>query len=125
MIYEQIFFLTGHPMFIELTFFFSFRPKCLAYSSTKAINVSLVTNNLLDCFYNFDLDFPIFLVIGFPCYVFIHLIDSLGIHLLQCSCNIEHIGTYDVIWDIFASIAKEASFHVIQNKLHIIFSSTF
>jgi hypothetical protein len=51
MIYEQTFFLTGHPMSIELT---------LAHSSTNAINVLIVMNNLLDCFTTLTWISPLF-----------------------------------------------------------------
>jgi hypothetical protein len=47
-------------------------------------------------------------------------IDFLGIHLLQFSHGNERIETSDTICDVFASIAKEASFHVVLEQLHVL-----
>jgi len=42
-----------------------------------------------------------------------HPIDSSSIHFLWCSHGNEHIGTHDVICDVFKPIAKEVGFHVV------------
>jgi hypothetical protein len=44
--------------------------------------------------------------------VCMHPIDPMGIHLLCCAHGNERIGTHDVICDTFATIARDAGFHV-------------
>jgi len=37
----------------------------------------------------------------------------------------EHINMHDIVCNIFTSITKEASFHVIEDQLHVIHFSHF
>jgi len=49
-----------------------------------------------------------------------HPISPMGIHFLCCA----H-GAHDVIHDTFAAIVWDASFHVEQEQLHVLLSTTF
>jgi hypothetical protein len=49
----------------------------------------------------------------------------MGIHLLWCVHGNEHIGTHDAIRNIFVTIAWDAGFHVGQEQLHVLPSTTF
>ncbi len=41
-----------------------------------------------------------------------HPINLIGIHLLHCAHGNKHIGTHDAVHNTFATIARDASFHV-------------
>jgi hypothetical protein len=47
-------------------------------------------------------------------------IDLVNIHLLCCTHGKERTRTHDVICDIFASIAQDASFHMEWKQLHVL-----
>jgi len=49
----------------------------------------------------------------------------MGIHLLCCTHNNEHIGTSDAICNTFAAITEDVSFHMGWEQLHAFFSITF
>jgi hypothetical protein len=49
-----------------------------------------------------------------------HPIDFMGIHLLCCVHGNECTGTHDAICDTFATIARDANFHVGQKQLHVL-----
>ncbi len=49
----------------------------------------------------------------------------MGIYLLRCAHDNEHIGTHDAIHDPFATIMRDANFHVGQKQLHTFPSTTF
>jgi hypothetical protein len=49
----------------------------------------------------------------------------MGIYLLRCAHDNECIGTHDAIHDLFATIMRDASFHVGQEQLHALPSTTF
>jgi hypothetical protein len=49
----------------------------------------------------------------------------MGIDFLRCVHDNAHIGTHDVIRDIFVTIARDADFHVGQEQLHALLSTTF
>ncbi len=44
-----------------------------------------------------------------------HTIDDLGIHLLHCLCENEHIATHDTLQDTIAAITSKNEVHV-QNR---------
>jgi hypothetical protein len=64
-------------------------------------------------------------IVNKPWCVCTHPINPMGIHLLHCAHGNEHIGTHDVIHNIFATIAWNVGFHVGQQQLHAFFSTTF
>jgi hypothetical protein len=49
----------------------------------------------------------------------------MGIHLLRCAHGNERTRTHDVIPDAFVGIAWNAGFHVGQEQLHVLPSTTF
>jgi hypothetical protein len=49
----------------------------------------------------------------------------MGIHLLHCINGNECIGTHDVVWNTFVTIAWDVDFHVGQKQLHLIISIMF
>jgi hypothetical protein len=59
----------------------------------------------------YDLDYPIFQlqVLLDAC---THPIDPMGIHLLHCDHDNEHIGTHDGVRNTFATIVWDVGFHV-------------
>jgi hypothetical protein len=65
------------------------------------------------------------LIVGIHQCMCIHLIDFMGIHLLRYAHGNEHIKTHDVIHDTFATIVWGANFHVGQEQLHTLPSTTF
>ncbi len=64
-------------------------------------------------------------IVNKPWCVCTHPIDPMGIHLLHCAHGNEHIGTHDVIRNIFAAIVWNVGFHVGRQQLHAFFSTTF
>jgi hypothetical protein len=54
-----------------------------------------------------------------------HPIDSMGIHILCCVHGNECIKTYDVICNTFTTIARDVNFHMKQEQLHVLPSTTF
>jgi hypothetical protein len=52
-------------------------------------------------------------------------IDLMGIHLLPCAHNDEHIRTHDVVRNTFVAIAQDVGFHVRWEQLHVLPSNTF
>ncbi len=54
-----------------------------------------------------------------------HPIDPMGIHLLCYTHGNECIATHDVICDTFVAIARDVGFHVGQEQLHALLSTTF
>jgi hypothetical protein len=55
----------------------------------------------------------------------IHLIDPMGIHFLCYAHGNEHIRIHDAIHDPFVTIVRDASFHVGQEQLQALPSTTF
>jgi hypothetical protein len=49
----------------------------------------------------------------------------MGIHLLRCAHGNESIGTHDVICNTFNATTQDVSFHVGQEQLHALPSTTF
>jgi hypothetical protein len=49
----------------------------------------------------------------------------MGIHLLRCVHGIERTKTHDVIRDTFATIVRDASFHMGRKQLHALPLTTF
>jgi hypothetical protein len=49
----------------------------------------------------------------------------MGIHLLHCVHDNKHIGTHDAICDTFATITPDVGFHMGQEQLHALPSTTF
>jgi hypothetical protein len=49
----------------------------------------------------------------------------MGIHLLHCVHGNERTKTHDVICDTFAAIAQNVNFHMWQEQLHALPSTTF
>jgi hypothetical protein len=49
----------------------------------------------------------------------------MGIHLLRCVHDNKRIGTHDAIHDTFATITRNASFHMGREQLHVLSSTTF
>jgi len=43
----------------------------------------------------------------------------MGIHLLCCTHGGERTAFHDVVLDVFAAIAKNAKFHVLQKQTHV------
>jgi hypothetical protein len=64
-------------------------------------------------------------IANIPQCVCTHPINLMGIHLLHCVHGNEHIKTHDVIRDTFATIAQDVGFHVGQEQLHALLSTTF
>ncbi len=54
-----------------------------------------------------------------------HPVDLMGMHFVRYVHGNECIGTYDAIHDTFATIARDASFHVGWKQLHVLPSITF
>jgi hypothetical protein len=54
-----------------------------------------------------------------------HPIDFTNIHFLHCAHGNEHIGTHDVICNIFATIVWNVGFHMGCEQLHELFSNMF
>jgi hypothetical protein len=54
-----------------------------------------------------------------------HLINPTNIHLSSCTHGNECIGTHDVIHCTFTVIAQDVKFHVGQEQLYVIPSTTF
>jgi hypothetical protein len=48
----------------------------------------------------------------------------MGIYLLRCGHDNECIGTHDAIHNLFATNARDVSFHVGQKQLHAFLSTT-
>jgi hypothetical protein len=46
-------------------------------------------------------------------------IEAMGIHLLRCIHSGEKIASHDVVQDVFAFIAKDVKFHVLQKQTHV------
>jgi hypothetical protein len=49
----------------------------------------------------------------------------MGIHFLCCAHDSKHIKTHDAIRNTFATIAQDVGFHVGQEHLHTLPSTTF
>jgi hypothetical protein len=58
-------------------------------------------------------------------YMCTHPIDPFDIHLLRCIHGNEHMGTHDVIHNIFATIMQDVGFRMGQKQLHAHPSTTF
>ncbi len=54
-----------------------------------------------------------------------HPIDPIGIHLLCCIHGNERMGTHDAVCNIFVTIAQNVNFHIRQEQLHALPSTTF
>jgi hypothetical protein len=54
-----------------------------------------------------------------------HPIDPMGIHLLCCVHGNKCIRTHDVICNTFTATARDANFHMRQEQLHVLLSTTF
>jgi len=54
-----------------------------------------------------------------------HPINVTSLHILCCAHGNEHMSTHDVVHDTFVAIAWDANFHVGQEQLHLIFSTSF
>jgi len=64
-------------------------------------------------------------IIGIPWCVCTHPIDPMDIHFLCYVHGNKRIGTHDAICDTFIVIARDVGFHVWQEQLHVLPSSTF
>ncbi len=64
-------------------------------------------------------------IIGILQCVCTHPIDPMGIHLLSCAQNNEHIKTHDIICDTFPTIAQDVGFHMGWKQLHVFPLITF
>ncbi len=49
----------------------------------------------------------------------------MGIHLLHCVHGNEHIKTHDAVRDTFATITRDAGFHMGREQLHVLPSTIF
>jgi hypothetical protein len=47
------------------------------------------------------------------------------IHLFCCVHGGGHVATHDVVWDLFASIARDAKFHVLPKQTHVLLVPSF
>jgi hypothetical protein len=52
--------------------------------------------------------------------VFGQLLNRLGIHLLHCAHSGERTTSYDIVWDVFASITKDERFYVLRKQIHVL-----
>jgi hypothetical protein len=43
----------------------------------------------------------------------------IGIHFFHCTHGGERMVSHDVVWDAFASIARDLGFHVLHEQTHI------
>ncbi len=67
------------------------------------------------------LSLPHPLILGLTHYISCgELLDPLGIHLFQCAYGGERIASHDAVWDAFASIVRNAGFHVLWEQTHIL-----
>jgi len=65
------------------------------------------------------------LIASVPQCVCTHPINLIGIHLLHCVHDNEHIGTHVAIHNNFDAITWDVSFHMKWNQLHAFLSITF
>jgi hypothetical protein len=47
-----------------------------------------------------------------------HLVDLMGVHLLNCVHGNEQMGTHDVVCDTFVAIVQNVGFHVGREQLY-------
>jgi hypothetical protein len=96
----------------------------LAHGLISSIHVLPLSLIIVFTTLRIQLELPHLLVTCLTHCVCTHLIDLLGIHLLQCSCGNEHIGTHDTFHDVLHPLQRNLVFHVIQEQLHVLFSPT-
>jgi hypothetical protein len=64
-------------------------------------------------------------IVGIHQCVWTHFIHPMVIHLLCCVHDYEHIETHDIIRNTFIIIAWDVGFHLRQEQLHVLLSTTF
>lgn len=94
--------------------------KHLACSLANGANILLIINNIFHFFVN-----SIWIILSFdqkPPLFYLHLSHwSLGYASLWCPHGSEFTRTHDVIHNVFASIEKEIGYHMVQEKLLVLF----
>jgi hypothetical protein len=77
-------------------------------------------SNVFSSTLSIKLNLPHPLTLGLTHYVCGEPLDPLGIHLLRCAHGGEKTTSHDVVRDAFASIVKDAGFHVLWEQTHIL-----
>jgi hypothetical protein len=71
------------------------------------------------------LGLPPLLAIDLSHCIFGQPLDPMGIRFLCCAHGGEKMVSHDPVWDAFASITRNASFHVACEQTHIFLPPTF
>jgi len=66
------------------------------------------------------LGFPHSLALGLTHCIYGQLLNPMEIHLFYCTHGGERTTSHDVVWDLFASIARDARFHFLWLQTHVL-----
>jgi hypothetical protein len=80
-------------------------------------------SSTLKCFFLYIVDILSLshpLALNLTHYICDQPLDPMGIHLLCCTHGGERTTSHDVVRDSFVSIAKDMTFHVLQEQTHIL-----
>jgi len=99
------------------------RGKCLVYSLTNFPSLSISPFFFTTFCMRLGLPHPS--IANIPRCVCTHPIDPMGIHFLHCVHGNERTKTHDIICDTFVAIMQDVNFHMKQEQLHALPSTTF
>ncbi len=103
-----------------------FSPRVSVWLKTRPIFPTFWLSSPISCIaLHMRLGLPHPLIASIPWCVCTHPIDPMGIHLWCCVHGNKCIRTHDVICNTFTTITRDANFHMRQEQLHVLPSTTF